>query len=294
MTNNNHKKLIVFDINLDWKQGSERLSWNKDIDDIFALFKKASQFQTVVLTTSGCFFDAVDFVVKSNIDKGYLITNGGALIYDIAAKKIIAEHYLSKADVKALFHHGFTMGLNIVFSAKTNKYIFVSNRILFEKLKKDIYSPCTVIESYKQLNEILENEDILDLSYSSIYQSGADLIDSLQLYNVERVYDNEVCNFIPKINRTSMFIHFGSKESTKYKAIQTVMSYANIDSPNDVLYVAASCCNKLCYIAFKNSLISSDPVMLLELGNNKKHRYISEEMDHLDDKFGLESDSFWK
>jgi len=291
---NNHKKLIVFDLNLDWKQDLEQKESNKDREIILSLMKRAYDFQTVVLTTSGCFFDALDFVLKNKIDKGYLVANGGAIIYDIANKKVISEHFLQNSDVRALFHHGYTMGLNIIFATKINKYIYVSNSILYEKMKRKAYSPYTIINQYNKLNEILSSNEILDLSYTSHYDSGVELIDSLQLYNVERFYDNEVMNFIPKVNKSSVFIHFGSKQSTKYKAILAVMAYANIDSPKDVLYIASTCFNRDCYLGFKNTLVSTNPNILLELEKGKKHNFIQEKWKQLDEKFGLETDNFWK
>lgn len=65
-----------------------------------------------------------------------------------------------------------------------------------------------------------------------------------------------------------------------------------IDSLSDILYVAASCIDNDCYIAFKNSLITSNSDFINEIGNHKEHKYLAREINNIDPDLGLKTNSF--
>lgn len=290
---NTYNKLIVIDINLDWKIDDKDYK-NKDMPLVLSLFKKASQYQTVVLQTSNCLVDAIDLIKSLNIKKGYLVASGGAIIYDIAQEKILQMYTLDPDDIQTMIHHGIMNGINITLYTSDRKFMYVSNAVAYNTIKNKCYSQYEIIDNYDLLQKTLSRTDIVDIGYLYLLGSSNNSKQDKFLSNLEKFWENEVSSISIKSNKTSDFVHVGHKDATKLKGIQYIMGLTNVGHLSDVLYVGASIVNNECYITFKNSLITSNSDFINEIGSKNKHKFIATEINNLDPEFGLHSNSFWK
>lgn len=289
-----HNKLVVVDINLDWKFDKLNDRRYKDMPLVYDLTNKASQYQTVVVSTSGCLSDALDFAGKINLNKGYIIASSGSIIYDLAQRKIIEMLTIDSDDIQTIIHHGLMNGINIAIYTSNRKFMYVCNNVVYDALKDDCYSHHDVITSYDLLKQTLQRTDIVDIAYLHFLGSVNNSKQDLLLSNLDKYWEQEVCNVAIKLNRTTSYVHFGHKEATKLKAIQRIMSICNVLNQSDVLYIAGSCVNRECYITFRNSLITANSDFINEVGNKMNHKYLAKEVNTLDPEFGLHSNSFWK
>ena len=289
-----HKKLVVFDINLDWNCYKKEDRRYKDLPLVYKLIEQASKFQPIVIQTSGCLVDALDFVNTHKITSGYLIASGGAIIYDIAKTQIISANYMDKDDVESVVHHGLMNNVNVTIYTPDRKFLYVANDVGYNIIKGMCYSQHEIIDNYELLKQTLSRNDIVDIGYYLIHGAVNNRKHDYILYNLDKYWENEIVNVIVKTNKTSNYVHIGNKASTKLKAIEKIMALVGVDNLSDILYIAASCVNNECYITFRNSLITSNSDFLNEIGNKKQHRYLAENADKLDPEFGLKSDSFWK
>lgn len=288
------KKLVVFDTNLDWKIYSPEDPRYRDINLLLALFKQAYEHQTIVITTSGSLNDALAFMARANFERGFLVASGGGVIYDFSKKKIILKNVMDKDEIRAVIHHGIMFGLNIAIQTINHKYLIVSNTVAYEKIKDKVFSPFIIINNHSDLNIIIEAEEIVDVSFVNLVEASKNSKERSMLFHLDCYFENEINNLVTKANKTSIFTHIGNKASTKYKAVQTIMDLNGIENPNDVLYVGGTCINKQCYITFRNTLITSNPDFIYEIGNCKRHRYLAQEINNLDPELGLRTNSFWK
>lgn len=294
MEQTTYKKIIVFDVNLDWNCYKQEDRRYKDLPLIYSLLEKAGKYQTVVITTSGCLTDAIDFINNHNIKKGYLVASGGSIIYDIAQGKPIEIHTLNNDDVQTIVHHGIMNFINVTFYTPDRKFIYVSNDIGYNNLKSLCYSNHEVIDSYDTLQRTLNRTDIVDVGYLMFLGPLDHPKQRLVLYNLDKYYENETTHLSFKTNNTSKYVHIGTSDSTKLKAIQRIMALNDIQNLSDVLYIAASCINNDCYIAFKNALLASNSDFINEIGSKRQHKYVAQEVSKLDPEFGLHSNKFWK
>lgn len=294
MENKTYKKIVVFDVNLDWNCYKQEDRRYRDLPLIYPLIKKAYEHQTVVITTSGCLVDAIDFINTHEIKKGYLVASGGAIIYDIAAEKIIQMNTLSQEDAHAIVHHGIMNFINVTIYTPTRKFIFVSDDVSYKTLRKLCYSQHELLSTNDMLQQVLSRNDIVDIGYLMFLGPLSHPKERWVIYDLEKYYENEVNNLTFKTNNTSKYVHIGTKESTKFNAIETIMHIVGTNHLSDVLYIAASCINNECYVSFKNSLITSNNDFFNEIGYKKQHKFLADEIKNLDPEFGLKTNSFWK
>lgn len=294
METTTHKKIVVFDINLDWNCYKKEDRRYKDLPLVYPLIKKASECQTVIIQTSGCLIDALDFVYTHEITKGYLVASGGAIIYDIAAGKAIEIKTLDTDDAQTIAHHGIMASVNLTIYTPDRKFLYISNDVSYKMIKGMCYSQHEVIQSYDMLQKTLSRSDIVDIGYYLLNGSVDNQKQKILLYNIDKYWEDEICKLSIKTNKTSNYVHIGNKDSTKLKAIEKIMSLVGVEHLSDVLYIAASCVNNECYVTFRNSLITSNSDFINEIGNRKQHKYLAQEINNLDPEFGLKSNSFWK
>lgn len=288
-----HKKLIVFDVNLDWNSYKQEDHRYQDLPLVYSLMKKASKYQTIVIQTSNCLVDLLDFANKQDLNKGYLIASGGAIIYDLAQRKIISSNPLDNDDVRTIIHHGLMDNANIGIYTTDRKFMYVSNTVSYSLMNKRAYSEHEVINTYELLEKTLQRTDIVDISFSLLLGSLNNRKQNVLLYNVDRFFEGETTTLNINANKTTNFVHISSKDSTKIKAIEKIMAIEHIELLSDVLYIAASCINTDCFISFKNCLVTSNTDFTNEIGN-KPCKYLANEQEKLDPEFGLKSNSFWK
>lgn len=289
-----YKKIVVFDVNLDWNCYKKEDRRYKDLPLVYTLIEQASKYQTIIIQTSGCLPDAIDFLHAHHIEKGYLIASGGAIIFDIAANKIIEQHNLEADDIQTIVHHGIMHNVNISIYTPDRKFLYVSNEVCYSSNKGLCYSPHEVIQTYDMLKQTISRTDIVDIAYYHLLGSVNNPKQNVLLYNWDKYWEGEICNLNIKVNRTSSYVHFSNKEATKLKAVEKIMGLTGVDHLSDVLYIAASCVNNECYVTFRNSLITSNADFLNEIGNRKQHKYLAENAKALDPEFGLKSNTFWK
>lgn len=288
------KKLVVFDVNLDWNCYKQEDRRYKDLPLVYDLMSKASKCQTIVVQTSGCLIDALDFATAHHLEKGYVIASGGAIIYDLEQKKIIDIHTLDGDDIRTIVHHGLMNGINITIYTPDRKFIYLANDVSYSAIKGLCYSQHEIIDSYDLLQQTMSRTDIVDVGFYHFLGTVDNTKQNRLLFSLDKYWEGEICNVIVKTNKTSKYVHVGDKQSTKLQAIHKIMGIVGIDHITDVLYIAASCVNNECYITFKNSLITSNQDYLNEIGNKKPHKYLAQEINNLDPEFGLKTNSFWK
>lgn len=294
MDTTTYKKLVVFDVNLDWNCYKQTDRRYKDLPLVYSLLEKASKYQTVVVQTSGCLTDALDFLNTHHIETGYLIASGGAIIYDIAKKEIIEANVLDPDDIQTIVHHGIMYGVNVAIYTPDRKFMYIANSVAYNAIKNNCYSLHEIIDTYDLLQQTLSRTDIVDIGYLHFLGSINNSKQNILLYNLDKYFEGEICNIAIKTNKTSKYVHIGTKESTKLRAIEKVMGITGVQQLSDVLYIAASCVNNECYITFKNSLITSNSDFMYEVGSNKTHRYLAQGVNNLDPEFGLKTNKFWK
>lgn len=294
METTTYKKIVVFDVNLDWNCYKQEDRRYKDLPLVYSLMKEASKYQTIVIQTSGCLVDALDYANEHEIKTGYIVASGGSIIYDLANNKIVQMLPLSQDDVQAVVHHGIMHNINITFYTPERKFIYVSNTVGYQSLRNMCYSHHELIESYDLLQKTLNRTDIVDIGYLMFLGPLDHPKQRLVLYNLNKFWDDEICNLSFKTNNTSKFVHIGDKNATKIKAVEKIMELNGVDHLSDVLYVAASCINNECFVSFKNSIVASNSDFFNEIGANANPKYIADQVYNLDPEFGLHTNSFWK
>ena len=288
-----YKKLVVFDFNMDWKHYDRKDERYKDKDLVFSLLKQANEYVTPVIVTSAWIVDAINFIANNNINHGYLIANGGAIIYNIAEQRILQINRMEVDDINALVHHGLMLNLNIVIYTTKHKYIYVCNQINYQRLANASYSPYELIKDYKQLQQVLELNDIVDVAYVNLFDNKKANLDNI-LTKLNNYFASENSNLIFKASEASNFIHIQNKQSTKLIALQYVMALFQAENMNDVLYVAATSIDRDSYLHFKNTLVTSNPDFIYEIRATKKAKYLIDEINNLSPDLGRETNSFWK
>lgn len=294
MASTTHKKLVVFDVNLDWKFEQQNDYKYKDMPLVYDLITKAVQYQPIIIQTTECLVDAIGFANSLNLKSGYLIASGGSIVYDIAQAKILQILNMDNDDVRTAVHHGLMYGLNVSIYTPDRKFMYISNTAVYATIKDKFYSPYDVIIDYDLLKKTLERTDIVDVGYLHALGTVNNQKQDILLNNLEKYWEQEVCNVAIKLNRTSKYVHIGHKKANKLNGIEKVMEIEKVQNQSDVLYIAASCVNGQCYNAFKNCLLTSNPDFINEIGNRKQHLYLAENLDKLDPEFGLKLNSFWK
>lgn len=289
-----YKKLIVFDINMDWKRYDAKDERYKEKDYTFKILDRANKNQTIAILTSAWIGDALDFIKKNNITTGFLVANGGSIIYNIGTNNVEEVHYLEPDDVNTIVHHGIMLNRNIVIYTFNHKYIYVSNEITYRKLQAKSYSNFEVIKDYDQLKKICESNEVLDISYAHIWQDNKSDAEAKVIESIKQYFYNEKNNIAIKANATSSYTHFTHKDSTKLKACHKVMALSGIDAMNDILYVSTTCINRDCYVNFKNTLIVNNPDFFYEIKDAKQPKFLVDEFDNLSQDLGKETNSFWK
>lgn len=289
-----YKKLVVVDVNLDWNCYPKEDRRYKDLPLVWGLLKDIAKYQTLVVTTSGCLSDAKDWLNQQNVTTGYLVASGGSIIYDIAKQEILQCNVLDYDDILTVVHHGIMHGVNVTIYTPDRKFMYISNAVSYNGIKNICYSQHEIIENYDMLRKTLTRTDIVDIGYLHYIGSVNNEKQMMLLYNLDKYWENEICNVIVKTNKTSKYIHIGTKDSTKLKAIQKIMAWNDIEHISDVLYIASSCVNNQCYVNFTNAMVASNADFINEIGNRKQHLSISEGVKKLDPQFGLKSNSFWK
>ncbi|MCQ2748402.1 MAG: HAD hydrolase family protein [Mycoplasmoidaceae bacterium] len=182
-----HKKIVVFDLNLDLNSNKQEESKYKHLPLVYKVMHDAAQYQTIVIQTTNGLSDGINFVRNQNITKGYLIASCGAIIYDITNNKIIDSIPLNNNVVYTIVHHGIMSNVNVGIYTADKKFIFVSDNVGYSVNKDNSYGPYDVIPSYDLLTKALTRTDIVDVSYFTYYgkfdkQFTEQLIGSLNHY----------------------------------------------------------------------------------------------------------------
>lgn len=236
-------KLIIIDIDFH--------KINTDNVDVFQniknLLQQISGDQNLIIITNENLTDAIDFITKLNLRSGYLISNSGAVIYDIGAQKTLFEMRIKPEEVHSICHVATLRDLIVIVNDRNGHKI--------------------TYEINNSMQKILLNQNNLDYYKGlKIYNVWRNFIYNLSTLNINSIeiilpeskvgsINNSIKDFVHDIHKLVNLEIFKSKNNlfitpkfaSRLNAISKVASMLKKRIETDALYVGVS--------SFQNRLI---------------------------------------
>ena len=251
--------VFIFDVDPDNDQiSNEMISWRRT-DKINKYFHAKNK---VLIFTSNSRFEVLyRYIVKiGKINTGFLVCNGGALVYDIETKKHLVVAELGAPEKGMIAHTAQLQTLFALASSFNNDLVIGSNYIEAQKFSQHCYVPRQLTDEYVKFTNFVSLNKILSvLCYETDKQQ---LIFKYELFKkLSRDWNIDVSN----INNHWFLIT--PKGYTKLNAVYQILNYLNHTNINIVYYFALNTFNTdLWWLAKDNHYISNDCVAV-----NKKY-----------------------
>jgi hydroxymethylpyrimidine pyrophosphatase-like HAD family hydrolase len=91
------------------------------------------------------------------LESGYLVSDNGARIYDIAQKKVIVDSSINKDEVSAIIHFAIMQNALVLLSASQKEYGYSVNLLNALSLDKKHYVPLPYTNNYHKLVKFINS-----------------------------------------------------------------------------------------------------------------------------------------
>ena len=243
--------VFIFDVDPDNDQiTNEMINWHRT-DKINKYF--AAKNKVLIFTSNSRFEVLYRYIVKiGKINTGFLVCNGGSLVYDIEAKKNLVVGELGDQE-KAMIAH--TVQMQTLFglaSSMKNDLIISSNYMELKSFLDHCYIPRQTTDEYVKFSSFVRLNKILSVVCYEINME--ELFFKHDLFKkMEADWNISVSNI-----NNSWFI-ITPKEYTKVNAVYQILNYLNHTNINIVYYFALNSFNTdLWWLAKNNHYISKD------------------------------------
>ena len=259
--------VFIFDVDPDNDQiSNEMISEDKTkvINDYFEAKKK------VLIFTSNSRFEVLyKYIVEvGKINTGYLVCNGGSLVYNIETKKNLFTAELG-INEKAMIAHTIQMQtLNSLASSMKNDLLMSSNYIETKKFSEHCYVPRQVTDDYLKFSNFVLYNSILSML---CYENNKNEL--MLKYDMFLRLSEDWNIHVSNINNGWFIIT--PKGSNKINAVYKILDSLNHTDVSNIFYFALNAFNNsLWWLAKDNHYVSSDCLAV-----NKKYfsRYIKYE-----------------
>ncbi|MDR1991864.1 MAG: hypothetical protein LBP70_04025 [Mycoplasmataceae bacterium] len=245
------KKLIIIDIN----PGNDEITKDLVIGRLSKVIKNVALYQNVVILAHSTLLLLKKMTKDIGLKKGYIISDNGARIYDIARDKTIYDNSINHNEVSAIVHYGIMQNSLVLISGNQREYAYSLNLINASFLNKHHYLPLPYTNDYTKFTKFINSTIIHSI-----------LILQKNRQQMKRVYDafnmvKKDWNFSALAGQHSFFV-ITDKNDSKYNAILKIMEFLKIININDVYYYALNTIDDQCVVAFKNHLIHQDIALL--------------------------------
>ena len=251
--------VFIFDVDPDNDQISHEMISLEKAGVINRYF--GEQNKVLIFTSNSRFEVLYKYIVEiGKIKTGFLVCNGGALVYDIAAKKQLFIKELGSQEKAMLSHTVQMQTLFALASSYKNDLIISSNYLETKRFQEHCYIPRQVTDDYQKFNNFIMYKHLLSIL---CYES-----------NIKRLYYNhelftklsEDFNINVSSNINNSWFMITSKGCNKQNAVYQILNSLNHTNINIVYYFALNTFTlDLWWLAKSNHYISSDC-----LANNKK------------------------
>ena len=243
--------VFIFDVDPDNDQiTNEMISW-RETDKINNYFYAKNK---VLIFTSNSRFEVLyKYIVQTGkIKTGFLVCNGGALVYDIETKKNLVVGELGEQE-KAMLAH--TVQMQTVFalaSSMKNDLIISSNYLEAKSFNEHSYVPRQITDEYLKFSSFVHVNQIL-----SVVCYETNIKELFVKYHMFKDMEQDWNLSVSNINNNLFIIT--PKGYTKLAAVYQVLNYLNHTNINIVYYFALNTFSTdLWWLAKENHYISKD------------------------------------
>ena len=243
--------VFIFDVDPDNDQiTNEMINWHKT-DKINKYFGAKNK---VLIFTSNSRFEVLHkYIVETGkIKTGFLVCNGGAVVYDIETKKFLVNSELGEQEKAMLSHTVQMQTLFALASSSKNDLIISSNYLETKKFAEHCYVPRQSTDDYLKFNSFIHLNKILSMI---CYESNKDQLSFK--HDLLKKLSEDFKISVSNINNNWFIVT--PKGYTKVNAVYQVLNYLNHTNINIVYYFALNTFNTdLWWLAKNNHYISRD------------------------------------
>ena len=243
--------VFIFDVDPDNDQiTNEMINW-RDTENINKYFYAKNK---VLIFTSNSRFDVLyKYIVQTGkIKTGFLVCNGGSLVYDIETKKILVQGELGEQE-KGMIAHTVQMQTLFALASSTKTDLIISSNYMETKAFADhSYIPRQTTDEYLKFSSFVHLNQILSVVCYEINRQ-----ELFFKYDLFRRMAEDWNISVSNINNNWFIIT--PKGYTKLNAVYQVLNYLNHRNINIVYYFALNTFNTdLWWLAKDNHYISKD------------------------------------
>jgi hydroxymethylpyrimidine pyrophosphatase-like HAD family hydrolase len=147
------KKLIIIDIN----PGNDEITKDLVIGRLSKVIKNVALYQNVVILAHSTLLLLKKMTKDIGLKKGYIISDNGARIYDIARDKTIYDNSINHNEVSAIVHYGIMQNSLVLISGNQREYAYSLNLINASFLNKHHYLPLPYTNDYTKFTKFINS-----------------------------------------------------------------------------------------------------------------------------------------
>jgi hypothetical protein len=152
-------KIFIIDIN----PGNDPISKELVMGRIARVIKNASIYQNVIIVSHSNMELLKKLVKDIGIKNGFIVSDCGACIFDIAQNKTLYENYLGKEEVNAVVHHAMMKNLLVLASGSIKEFAYSINLLNTLMLAKKHYLPLLSTNDYTKFSKFINSATIHSL-----------------------------------------------------------------------------------------------------------------------------------
>jgi hydroxymethylpyrimidine pyrophosphatase-like HAD family hydrolase len=170
-------KIFIIDIN----PGNDPISKELVMGKIARVIKNASIYQNIIILSHSN-MDLLKKLVKDiGIKNGFIVSDYGARIYDIAHNKMIYENSIGKDDVGAVAHYAMMQNLLVLASSSGKEFAYSLNLLNAAMLAKKHYTPLSFTNDYNKFTKFTNSSTIHSLLI--FHKDRSEMEKALLLFN---------------------------------------------------------------------------------------------------------------
>jgi hydroxymethylpyrimidine pyrophosphatase-like HAD family hydrolase len=170
-------KIFIIDIN----PGNDQISKELVMGKIARVIKNASIYQNVIILSHSN-MDLLKKLVKDiGIRNGFIVSDHGARIYDIARNKILYQSNLGKDEVGAIVHYAMMQNLLVLASSSGKEYAYSLNLLNASMLAKKHYIPLSFTNDYNKFSKFINTATVHSLLI--FHKERSEMVKGLTLFD---------------------------------------------------------------------------------------------------------------
>jgi hydroxymethylpyrimidine pyrophosphatase-like HAD family hydrolase len=150
---NKFDKLFIVDIN----PSNDEITKDLVIGRLSKVLKNVSQYQNTVILSHSNLSLLKKMIKDIDLQNGYVVSDNGARIYDIARQKILYDNSMNKDEIMAIVHYAIMQNSLVLVSGSQREYAYSLNLINALFLNKKHYLPLMYTNDYHRLTKFIDS-----------------------------------------------------------------------------------------------------------------------------------------